>query len=301
MLSNRKNRIAILSSLIAIVVASVALLANVTQIAQWFGVDVHQLRRERSTDAIIESVLHHTSSFQRVTFDRLEEFIRLVEEDARNAKTIIERQKAYLIAGQFREASGEYRKALKYFTIAMELNTRIGDPYYAMGNLYYDIALLDLIIKRRFVINTDQLICTLNPDDETKKIFEKITQEYHSGSTYPLIHDIIKSRLIVTSLHIVEYRKRQIAGTLKGNSVINLHRLEMMKLAVWVPAAFPKDKELISKTMTLSKNLITYAIEHPDEFVGLLPLGEIMKKSGSNGSTEVEQVAPPDVQKTAPR
>lgn len=263
--------LAILSSLIAIVVAAVAVLANITQIAQYLGVDVHQLRRERSAEAIIENVFRQTSSFQRAPLGPFEEVLRTWEENARNAKTIIERQRAYLIAGQVHNASGEYRKALQYFTIAMELNTRIGDPYYAIGDLYYDILLLDLIIKRRFVINVDQLTCTLKPDEETKKIFEKVTQEYQLGSKYPLIHDIINSQIGLTTLHVVEYRKRQISGNLKGNTVINLHRLEMMKLIVWVTGAFPKDEELVSKIVTLTENLVNYAAEHPDEFVGLLP------------------------------
>lgn len=264
----------ILSSLIATVVVVVAILANITQIAQFFGVDFHRLRRGRSAEAIIEGIIQ---SFQRMPLGPIEEALRSWEEDAKNAGTIINRQIAYLFSGFLYEASGDFRKALQYYTIAMELNYRVSDPYYAIGNFYYDISLLDLIIKRRFSINEDQLICTLKPDNETKKLFEKVTQEYELGSRYPFIHDITKFNVGLTSPHILDHRKRQIAGVLKGNSVITLHRLEMMKLGVWVTGVFPKDEELVSKTVAFAEKLINYAKENPDEFVGLLPLKEIMK------------------------
>ncbi|MDO9028747.1 MAG: hypothetical protein Q7U68_07835 [Candidatus Roizmanbacteria bacterium] len=255
--------------------ALIAVVANIAQISQWIGIDN---KNTSSPTEIIDNLLVYTDTLRKTDFKPLDDLMKYLDEQQKNAINILERQRCLVTMGQFREASGYYSKAFKYFGMAKELDTRIGDPYYAIGNLYYDLALIDLIRKKRFEMNIEDLVCNFTPDEDTKKIFYKATQEFNSGAKHPLIDDLEPHKLITTSLHIIEHRKQQIDNVNAGSKIIKLHPLEKIRLMSWIPAIFPNDKELISNTTKFTKKLIDYAADHPEEFVGLLPLKEFLKK-----------------------
>lgn len=227
-----------------------------------------------NSSVIINSLLDFTENDMQKTqidFPQLEEIIALYEQSSRDSSDPLRQMRDSIMVGQLYEASTDYRKALNSFTRAYEAAPDMADPYYAIGGLYYELALVDLVKKKRFTLDSVKLTFTLEPDGDSKAIFLRVLEEYDLGDDYPTYDKINPSdNIMLTSPYIVAHRKREINNFLAGSPTITLHRVELLLIIGIVQGIFPQDEQLIAETVTLTGNLLKYIEEHPEEFPGLL-------------------------------
>lgn len=270
---SRRLRLIKLSSIGGTLLVIVAVVANFAQISQWLGISPPKLTSQLSSTELIENLLDVSEvvSAKRKEWVQLEEYIRNQEQMCKEGHHDLGEIRCWVVLGQWYSAANKNRQALQYFTRAYEINPKIADPYYARGNVYYELALIDLIRKQKFSIDSDKLDCVLTPDEQSKVLFSRVMNEYEQGERYPTVQDIDpSSRLMVTSLHVVGHRKRQIMDVTKGGKTIRLHRLELLRLMTWIPAIYPDDKALNDRAVKLTENLFSYMKKHPEEFPYLL-------------------------------
>lgn len=215
-----KRRIIGITSIISVLVGSIAIAANFAQIGQWAGIHPPKLSTTRPTTRpateIIESLLNTSDA---ITFD-LENHTKLVshfENKCKEDRTYMEEMKCWLILADLYSQSNNYRSALKSLTRAYEINPEIADSYYARGNVYFDLVVMDLVQKRSFFIDPDAITCTLTPDEESKTVLLRAMEEYDAGEKYPTLKNLEpQSPLVYSFLHIVGYNKRQIQDYIAG-------------------------------------------------------------------------------------
>jgi hypothetical protein len=180
----------------------------------------------------------------------------------------------------------QYRKALGYYAMVQEINPRLADPYYTRGNVYYELALIDLIRKGRFTIDSEKLSWTLEPDADSEILFGEVLDEYKRGREYPTLEDPPSPLLI----DMVEHRARQINQFFNGSKSIALHPMELLQFVPWVSDIFPEDKELNDEVEKLRANLWDYLIEHPEDF-NLPPMARKILEEYSDGTLQETPVA----------
>lgn len=173
--------------------------------------------------------------------------------------------------GQELVAKRQYRLALDIFTSTVLLDPEIADGYYAIGNAYYDLALLDLIKRRRFSLDVNNMSMTLYPDVRTKIIFVEVSSWFDQATDYPRYNEIHpEAVIIVTAMNLTQHRLEQIQHVEQGESTLDIHLYELAIRVLTLPLAiFPEDTSLQRDVLATMEKLIKYISEHPGDFPGL--------------------------------
>jgi tetratricopeptide (TPR) repeat protein len=208
----------------------------------------------------------------RVSYE--DDLIQMQEEQCRQDRF---NANCWVILAQSYSSANQYRKALDTYTIARNLDTTLADPYYGLGNAYYDLAMIDLIRKRRFELDAEKLTFTVQPDQESAAIFGEVLQKYEQASELTPFVDLNPSgEFRLTSLTILTHRREQMNEFLEGTPTIRFHRMELLRAFIWLLAIFPEDEELQAQGNLLGRNLVEYMLQHPEEFPDI-PLSGLTK------------------------
>ena len=164
----------------------------------------------------------------------------------------------------------------------MEFDPKISDPYFALGNIYYDLAIVDLIKRGNYYIYPDNMSFILYPDDKSKNLFNKTLEEYRFGETYASnYYDLNLSRMFLISWTMVTYRKQQINDVLRGTPYISTNNksYEILIFANMAMIIHSKDEKVKEKCWELVSNVLTYMLESPEKFSGI-PFSSYHDKNG---------------------
>lgn len=109
--------------------------------------------------------------------DLCNEFGERLENDPANLKLCV-------LTAQACQTSGQYRKAILYLEMASIFDSELADPHYGLGNLFYDLALLDLVARQQYT-HHELGPLLFDPDETTRQLFRHALDEYNLGKTLP--------------------------------------------------------------------------------------------------------------------
>ncbi|MBV9924804.1 MAG: hypothetical protein JOZ96_07145 [Acidobacteria bacterium] len=255
--------------MLALLVGAIAVLANFSQIAQWLEIKPPQLTSQSAPQEIIDELISDSDSLI-LPFGADELGGR--EEECKKLDQNIKAAKCWTILGRNYATVNNYRKAFFCLDRAFEADARVADPFFERGETYFELAILDLVKKRRFTVSPQEISCSIAPDERSKVLFKKTLEEFSQAEKLPLIKEYLPDEENVTTLYMIGHRKKQIQMAFEGSSSIPLHKLDMMKVWMLVPL-YVKDEELTKKVSELNWNLLDYMKHHPDEFPHIFPPG----------------------------
>jgi hypothetical protein len=171
-----------------------------------------------------------------------------VESDPRNVR-------AYIILAQAWSVNANYRQVHQNLTIASQLDPRLSDSHYGLGNNYYDLALIDLVMGQKYTQSPDGPLL-FAPDETTRKLFKLSLDEYNLGKTLPnslSYTDSAGTKVVFYDPDKVDQRMRQ-ASLYTGNVPEETIFIEdQSKAGIWMmklDTMFPdRDYMKTAKTM----------------------------------------------------
>ncbi len=133
--------------------------------------------------------------------------------------------------------------------------------------MYYELAIIDLIRKGQFTVDGNKLLIKLEPDEESKLIFQKILHEYEQAKELPLLKDIDpSSQFTISMFNVIGHTENQIADFLSGSGSFVLHRTDNIKASSWISDIYPsRDEEMA----VFFLDNIDYMKKHPEEYPNL--------------------------------
>jgi tetratricopeptide (TPR) repeat protein len=177
-----------------------------------------------------------------------------------NPDQSLERLRCLMVIGQVYYGASLYSDAYRCFLKAKEVDPRVADPYFSIGNLYYDLSLLHLIKERQFDFDKDTLKFTLFPDDDAKALFQLAQEEYSEGEKLKGLNEIDPSlmsmgntTLILIDWPLISHRKNQIDDVFSGSSSIRAQYSELISLPLEASIIYSTNKEFVGDMYQFQK------------------------------------------------
>ncbi len=226
------------------------------------GVVLFPTPTARPPNFAIDEMLTYTDTLAE-NVPQMDDFVS--KEDC---KSDLQNYSCWIILGQTYAMSMRYRDALEMYNNAFELDPLLADSYYSVGNVYYELAMVDLIRRKKYDIDAGKLLFEISPDDYSRVLFKAALDEYakaDSKQTYNDQHPELD--YLVTTRYVIEHRKDQMQRFLADPAYkMSLHQVELSRVIVWVGAVFPSDQVLIGEAAELTMNSLTQMQENPEDF-----------------------------------
>jgi tetratricopeptide (TPR) repeat protein len=78
--------------------------------------------------------------------------------------------------------SGMFRKAVEQLNIAVELNPKLSDAHCVMGDVMYELALMNMVLREEFVSAEKTGLLLFKPGGVSRQIFSQAVSEYNLAS-----------------------------------------------------------------------------------------------------------------------
>jgi len=260
--------------IVMILIIIITFAANLTAILDYFNIHL-ELKKSPSSNEVKNELLDFSDkTFTDLFLMKSVNNITIMKNNCVEEYAIYDKRRASCLTyiGQFYGSLFQYRSALNCLEEANEIDPKISDPYFAIGNIYYDLAIVDLIKREKYYIYPDNMSVILYPDDKSKNLFNKILEEYRLGETYASnYYDLNLSPMFLISWTTVTYRKQQINDVLRGSSYISINNksYEILSFALMATIIHPKDEKVEKQCRELMLNILTYMSESPEKFSGI--------------------------------
>ena len=179
--------------------------------------------------------------------------------------------KCWLGLSDLQEVGYQWQAAISSINRARNIDIRIADPYYKMGNLYYNLLLIGLIEARRYrVLDERALLVEVMPNSDSRILAGLVGDQYRQGKGLPFIGpNVPPKNEIVTTQDTISQNQQQITAIMNGASVLTLSRFELMRFLDFLAGAYPNDKTVSQQEYVMMPALLKYMKQHPDEFPGM--------------------------------
>ncbi len=273
----QKRLVIVISSFFAFILTGTGILANFSTIGGWLGLSPISFTTKESFPKNLERILRVTDSMRsKLPFlNSLNDAVKVTEQDCKKMGLDSGASKCWILLAQFQQQMGlDFRSALNSMNRAQQMESRIADVYAAKANLYYELALIDIIAKHGFTFGSNDFTGTFLPDKESLNLFDKAREEFETSDKYPRIKDINpEDRVLASTPTVISLRRNQLAALKEGATVVTLLPIENLRLILWIPTIFPKKDPIVEKTMAMGMRFWHYIKAHPDEFPEIsLPL-----------------------------
>jgi len=183
--------------------------------------------------------------------------------------------KCWLGLSDMDEAGYQWQAAISSINRARDINTRIADPYYKLGNLYYNLLLIGLIEAKRYrILDERSLLVEVMPDSDSRILAGLVADQYQQGQGFPFLGpNVPPKNEIVTTQDTIAQNQQQIGAIMNGANVLTLSKFELLRFLNFLQGAYPNDKTVSQQEYVMMPALLDYMKQHPDEFpgVGFLP------------------------------
>jgi hypothetical protein len=128
-----------------------------------------------------------------------------------------------------------YRKALEQMVIVSNGDPTLSDPHYGMGDIYYDLALLDMLVRKKFSSH-DNGALRFEPDATTRLIFGKAMEEYSMARSQTgslTVYDNGR-RIVFSDKEGAERRFQQASVYISGAPENAIFTLDQEKAYLWL-------------------------------------------------------------------
>ena len=250
--------------LVGVIVACVAFFAHLAQIGQFLHITPPQLSTSATPAAILNELLNqrppcvHTKSLPAL------DLVAIWEAKCKNLPPGKALATCRLLLGQFYTGDGRYQQALAVYNLARDGSVEMGDAYYARGNLFYELAVVDLARRGRIHINANALSATADVDDRILKLFSLVEFEYNEAAHRQLFSGVVP-------VQVSAFRLDQIRAVSAGAKQISFHKLELPEVVMLILCLNPRDATLQASGRHMLHDIYYYMRDHPNEFPGVPP------------------------------
>ena len=247
------------------IVALVAFLANIAQVAQFLRITPPKLVRSAPTPSdLLGELLSQAPSCKPQKSLSFMDSITLQEQKCKGLPPGRPLAACRLLLGEYYATEGRYRDSLAAYNLARDGSPEMADAYYARGDLFYQLATFDLAKRGRIHINPDSVSASADIDERTLKLFSLVTVEYNEAARRALFSGVVP-------VEVSAYRNDQIRAVSAGAKQISFHRLELLDLAVLLMCLYHDDDRQFTESMRLAFNVVVYIRAHRNEFPNLSP------------------------------
>jgi tetratricopeptide (TPR) repeat protein len=88
----------------------------------------------------------------------------------------------HLLLGEWFHAKKNYRGAIQHLEAAARVDSELSDPHYNLGDVNYELALLDMVMRERYTQHPNGFLL-FAPDEPAKQIFRKAIDEYNAAKS----------------------------------------------------------------------------------------------------------------------
>jgi hypothetical protein len=176
-----------------------------------------------------------------------------------------------VIIAQLDLMKGEYSEGAAAIDRASDANPRYADAYYARANLYFDLALADIIRQNRFNF-TDDLTAEFTVTEGAEILFAHVKSDNEAASRYPGAVEVGLPQFATVSPALTAARSRVVEAVSEGARTFRLERFGLLRGVSLM-------REIFSDDPTTSDRQQKYATAaridqglHPEEWIGAPPL-----------------------------
>jgi hypothetical protein len=180
--------------------------------------------------------------------------------------------KCWLFASQFDVGSPDYQSAIAAIDRAQGLDTRVADPYDALGVLYYQLIIFYLVHAGRYhIVSPSLLIVDVQPDADSKALATLAEQQFQQAQGLPFIAANVQPvNMQVTSQQQIAQAQDQISAISNGQTELQLNPDDILTFIVDVKYT-TTNPAVTHETSAMVTPLFSYMKAHPDDFQGLPP------------------------------
>jgi len=247
----------------------ISIIASCIQILSYFNVHQNDLFDNRvSPSYIVNNNFEYSDKIFKNTYINLlgnnltgflDEFENNCSRDYPDLS--LERLRCLVLTGQLFSGMSMYRDAYRCFSKAKGVDSRIADPYFSIGNIYYDLSLIDLLRKHNFDYDNDTLKFTLYPDDHTKELFKLAEEAYSDGDKLKTLEEIDPALLsmgnitfVLTDWPLISHRRKQIKEVFSGSRSISAAYSELIFLPLRAKYIYKSNDTFIRDMDLFQKN-----------------------------------------------
>jgi hypothetical protein len=180
--------------------------------------------------------------------------------------------KCWLFASEVDQGSEDYQSAISAIDRAQGLDTRIADPYDALGVLYYEMIIFDLVQRGRYhIVNPSLLTVNVQPDADSKGLATLAEQQFQQAQGLPFIAANVQPvQMQVTSQQQIAQAQDQVSAINNGQTALQLNPDDILTFILDVKST-TTDSAVTHETSAMVAPLLSYMKTHPDDFLGLPP------------------------------
>ncbi len=187
-----------------------------------------------------------------------------------------------ILGGQFFVVEGDYAEAFDVLASAKGLAPDLADPYYAVGNAYFDLLLFDALLAGRYRVDLAPGSIFVKLVDPAPLLAAETLREYQAARTRRTYLDLNPtSSMGFSFLPLIEHRERQAKEIVDQKvSEITLQESEWPHFLPWM-IDVTQNSLTKKQLVTLLQVATQHAIDDPAKFgVPSVPTG-ISRPSGS--------------------
>jgi tetratricopeptide (TPR) repeat protein len=251
-------------------VAIVGVAAGIAAIFAYVGFNPFALTPPKPAN-VLEQALNATSTLPTISqLQPLETKTQAACVQADEGDTPVSASKCWLGLSSLYVGTNQYRLALGAIERALDEDVRVADPYYALGNLYYELLLFDAVRARRFqIVKPQQLLVNIEPNDDSVALAHLASAEFQQAQGLPFIGTNVFPRQVqVTSQQQIAQTQSALNAITNGASELPLVPTDVLALDVFVKEVYPQDQALQYESSLMSHPLEQYFGSHPDMFPG---------------------------------
>ena len=160
------------------------------------------------------------------------------------------------------QSAGYYRESLTEATRARKMDQTLADPYYVLGSIYYDLALIDLLIRHRVRVESNMIEAA--PDERTWPLLQMALAQYAEGERRRPYRTTNGG--MITYMPVVTHRRISAREVLEGGvKDLPAHNQEIFRFMAWT-LVLGERGPVTTDIVRLGKELLTRAREQPERY-----------------------------------